>query len=201
MQQKPRQRRQQRTQQAILDAARQIISQEGADQLSIRAIAQRIDYSPAGLYEYFGSKEEIVQALCTQGHERLRDQLLQVDQALPPGEYLVGLGLAYIAFARANPDYYLLMFTNPPAPVEMELMLSESSSYPVLLGAIRSGLESGAFEARPGFGLEEMAYAAWALVHGIAMLRITYLKSLPVELETADREALRAFNLGLKGQR
>ena len=49
-----------RTQQAILDAARAIIHEQGPDKLSMRAIADRIDYSPAGLYEYYGSKEEII---------------------------------------------------------------------------------------------------------------------------------------------
>ncbi|NJN55580.1 MAG: helix-turn-helix transcriptional regulator, partial [Anaerolineae bacterium] len=54
----PRERRHLRTKDAILDAARLIIKEQGADALSIRAIAEQIDYSPAGLYEYFGSKEE-----------------------------------------------------------------------------------------------------------------------------------------------
>ncbi|MCB0074139.1 MAG: helix-turn-helix transcriptional regulator, partial [Caldilineaceae bacterium] len=46
-----RERRALRTREAILDAARQIISRQGADALSMRAIAKAIDYSPAGLYE------------------------------------------------------------------------------------------------------------------------------------------------------
>lgn len=196
--QKPRQRRQARTQQAILDAARQIITQQGADQLSMRAIAARIDYSPAGLYEYFGSKEEILQALSTQGHQRLRDHLLQVNTDLPPADYLLALGLAYIEFAQANPDYYLLMFTTPPSPADIDSMLGESSSYPVLLEAIRRGLEAGVFKARRGYGQEEMAYSAWALVHGIAMLRITYLVDFPIDLAAADRGALLTFGRGLQ---
>ncbi len=196
--QKPRQRRQERTQQSILDAARQIITQQGASQLSMRAIAERIDYSPAGLYEYFNSKEEILQALSTQGHVRLRDHLLQVDTDLPPADYLLALGLAYIEFARTNPDYYLLMFTTPPAPASIERMLSESSSYPVLLEAIRRGLEAGVFRARANYGLAEMTYSAWALVHGIAMLRITYLVELPMDLAATEREALQAFGRGLQ---
>jgi AcrR family transcriptional regulator len=198
MEQKPRLRRQQRTHQAILDAARQILTQQGADQLSMRGIAERIDYSPAGLYEYFGSKEEIIQALCTQAHEQLRDRLLQIDASLPPVERLESLGLAYIQFALANPEIYLLMFTNPPALADMEQMLAESSSYPVLLESIRRGLDSGVFKARTGYGLNEMAYSAWALVHGIAMLRITYLAGFPLDLDAVDQETLRTFGRGLQ---
>ena len=59
----PRTKRHLRTKQAILDAARQIIAEEGPAALSMRALADRIDYSAAGLYEYFGSKEEIIAAV------------------------------------------------------------------------------------------------------------------------------------------
>jgi hypothetical protein len=121
-----------------------------------------------------------------------------VEADLPPADHLLALGQAYIEFAQANPDYYLLMFTTPPSPVNLERMLGESSSYPVLLEAIRRGLEAGVFKARPGYGQAEMAYSAWALVHGIAMLRTTYLVNLPMDLAAAGREALLTFGRGLQ---
>ena len=195
--QKPRQKRQERTRQAILDAARQILADEGPQGFSMRTLADRIDYSPAGLYEYFENKEDIIRALSTQGHQMLRDHLLLVYQDLPPAEYLTALGLAYIEFALSNPDYYMLMFTHSPTPAQVERMFSESSSYPVLLHAIQKGVEAGVFNPRQGFGIQEMAYAAWAMVHGIAMLRITYLKGSPIPFETVDRETLKAFSRGL----
>ena len=195
---KPRQRRQKRTQQAILDAALQIITQQGSDQLSMRAIAEQIDYSPAGIYEYFNSKEEIIQALISEGHRRLTAYLRQVDENLPPAEYLLEIGLAYIDFALRNREHYLLMFTNTPSEIQLEDLLREGSSFPILLKAIQSGIDHEVFEARPGFGAQEMAYAAWALVHGISMLRLTYLGKFDLDFSTADREALLAFNHGLR---
>ncbi len=185
-------------QQAILEAAREIINDRGVSQLSMRAIAERIDYSTPGLYEYFNSKEEIIQALATQGHQRLRGYLLTVDPGLPPAEYLQAIGQAYIEFALANRDYYLLMFTTPPSAVSLETMLGESSSYPVLLQAIQRGVEAGLFQTRPGYGANEMAYSSWTLVHGIAMLRIAYLVDFPLDMAAADRETLRTFSAGLK---
>ncbi len=99
-----------------------------------------------------------------------------------------------------NPDTYLLMFTNPPPETTLQGMLKEGSSYPILLQAIRRGLEAGVFKPREGFSLQEMAYAAWALVRGIFMLRITYLRSFPVPFETVDRESLAAFSRGLQAE-
>jgi len=195
---KPHEKRKQRTRQAILDAARQIITEKGPGELSMRSLAERIDYSPAGLYEYFDSKEAIIQEVSQEGHQQLTHAIRAVDSDLPPDEYLREIGQAYIRFAVLNPDYYLLMFTITPPETLIQGMLKENSSYPILLQAIQKGLEAGVFKPRAGFGLQEMAYAAWALVHGISMLRITYLRDFPIPFDTADREALSAFGLGLQ---
>src|SRR5688572_28249541 len=107
--QSTRVRRQQRTRDAILTAALEIVIAEGVTALSLREVARRVDYSPAGLYEYFGSKEEIVAALVSEGYRRFTIHLDQVPIELPPYERLIELGVAYIDFARTNPQHYLLM--------------------------------------------------------------------------------------------
>lgn len=202
----PREKRQQRTHQAILDAARQIINEKGIDGLSMRAIAERIDYSPAGLYEYFGSKEEIIAAICWQGHRRLKAYMEQVDKTLPYADYFLGIGLAYIHFAVQNPDFFLLMFTTlsvNPTSVEMlerdedAEMMSEDSSFVILINAIQRGVAEGHLHPRPGFGVFEMAFAAWSQVHGIAMLRITHLRTFVADFDQVVRETLVTFGKGL----
>ena len=203
----PRTKRHLRTKQAILDAARQIIAEEGPAALSMRALADRIDYSAAGLYEYFGSKEEIVAAVCDEGHRFLFEAMSQADPALPPVDYLYQIGQGYIRFALEHPDYFLMMFTvaSPPdmagLPEEIvkQVMLGEGSAYGVLVHAIQRGIDEGAFPVRPGFGLDEMAYAAWTLVHGMAMLRITALRGYPADLNASDHQVLLNFMRGLQG--
>jgi AcrR family transcriptional regulator len=201
-----RQRRHVRTQQAILGAALEIVNESGPAALSMRSLADRIDYSPAGLYEYFASKEEIIAAVCDEGQRTLYEAMEQVDSSLAPVEHLYGIGKAYIGFALQHPDYFLLMFTvvqppdaadTPPEVVE-QMMRGESTAYGLLLRAIQRGIDLGAFVVRPGFGLTEMGYAAWTLVHGIAMLRITALRPYPIDLAAFDDQALRNFMRGLQ---
>jgi AcrR family transcriptional regulator len=195
-----------RTKQAILDAAREIIAEDGPAALSMRALADRIDYSPAGLYEYFGSKEEIMAAVCDEGQRMLYEAMEQVDASLPPLEHLYQIGKAYIDFALEHPDYFLLMFTvvqppdaaDIPPEVMQQMMRGEGTAYGLLLQAIQRGIDLGAFPVRPGFGLDEMGYAAWTLVHGITMLRITALRPYPIDLAAFDDEALRNFMRGLQ---
>lgn len=196
----PRERRHLRTREAILDAARQIIGESGADGVSIRAIAERIDYSPASLYEYFGSKEEILTAVCWQGHERLTAQMTAINPNQPANDYLVAIGKAYIAFAIENPDYYLMMFTNPAFAGSSQEWQQEESSFTILLTAVQRALDEGLFQRRVGYDLMEMAYTAWAMVHGISMLRLTYLTDQPVDFAVADDASLQTLIRGLMGQ-
>lgn len=202
----PRERRHQRTQQAILAAARAIVAEEGADKLSIRAIADRIDYSPAGLYEYYGSKEEIITALSIEGHRTLKRYMAKVPLTLPPDEYLLELGIAYIDFALQNPDYFLLIFTASKARPAFEgevpatppsEMMSEDSSFPLLLKGVQRAVEAGVINLLPGTTLLETAYAFWSIVHGAAMLRISYLVQYKVDFEHADRQMLKALVRGM----
>jgi len=203
---KPRQRRHIRTKQAILEAALEIIQEIGPQGLSMRGLAERIDYSPAGLYEYFGSKEEIIAAVCQEGHQAFYEELAQVDSGLPPVDYMYQIGKAYIRFALEQPDHFLLMFTTAPLPNSpdqpaedlLTVLHGEGSAYGILLRAVERGITEGIFHQRPGFGQDEMAYAAWTLVHGMAMLRITALRSHPADLEAMDDQALANFMRGLQ---
>ena len=201
-----RTKRRLRTKQAILEAAREIIAEDGPAALSMRALADRIDYSAAGLYEYYGSKEEIIAAVCDQGRRYLFDAMNQVDPALPPVEHIYQIGQAYIRFALEHPDYFLLMFTEAP-PQDMpgvppeavcDLGEQEGAPYGILVRAIQRGIDANVFQVRAGFGLDEMAYAAWVLVHGVAMLRTTALRSYPVDLGPADHQVLLNFMRGLQ---
>ncbi len=202
----PRERRQQRTQHSIIDAARQIIREKGVEALSMRAIADRIDYSPAGLYEYFASKEEIIGAVCEQNAERFTEWLAAVDTTLPPLDYMLALGLAYIDFAASNPDAFLLMFTTIPLSqtnqehpdiYDIDAVIARGDAFGILVKGVHRCVEAGLYPTRPDFGVLEMAYASWTQVHGLAMLRVTNGDLFPFDYATVERNSLRAQGAGL----
>ena len=118
----PRERRQARTREEILDAALALINEKGPDAFSLRALAERVDYSPAGLYEYFDGKDDIINAVCADGDRMLFAYLRAVPDTLPIDQYLVELGLAYIRFAVQNVEHFKLVFTydrqGPSIPYE-----------------------------------------------------------------------------------
>jgi AcrR family transcriptional regulator len=57
----------------IIEAARDILSEQGLDALSMRAIAERIEYSPATIYLYFRDKDELIREVVCAGFERLHE--------------------------------------------------------------------------------------------------------------------------------
>ena len=199
----PRERRALRTRGAILDAARQIISKQGVEALSIRGIANAIDYSPAGLYEYFGSKEEIMMAVVTQGFERFTCALESVDPTLPALTYIVEVGLVYINFAVDNPDFFLLMFTTAPLSdlnqaehneaydtASAAAFLLQEPSFAILHNAVKRCVDEGLFHIHSGYGILDMALTTWGHVHGMAMLRVTYFRNSSADFTTVDRDGL-----------
>jgi AcrR family transcriptional regulator len=181
-----RQRRHARTRQAILDAAQEIIAERGAEGLSMREIANRIEYSPSGLYEYFSSKDKIIDALCQDGFERLNTQINFRATSDDPAQRLIESGLAYLEFAFSHPEQYLLMFTMSGFNASLE-ELGLNSAYSSLKRIIQSGIDTHTFRTRASYGLEEMAYQAWTQLHGIVMLRLTLFKHQTADFDAFNR--------------
>jgi AcrR family transcriptional regulator len=198
----PRERRSERTRQTILDTALALIIEKGLNKLSLREIARRVDYSPAGLYEYFGSKDEIVEAVIRDASERFFAHLNRVSKTLPVEGYLTELGMAYIEFAQLNPDHFMLMFTHHQAMPDIDLESyapdAENDSYGLLMHGVQRALDEGLIKGRKGYGKVEITYSLWSLVHGMAMLQATYLRPVKWDFITTDRHALARFIEGLK---
>jgi AcrR family transcriptional regulator len=197
----PRERRHERTRQSILNAAVALIAEQGPDNLSLRGIARRIDYSPAGLYEYFDSKDEIVDAVCGEGNGHLVDYLRSVDTDLPLAEYLVELGLAYIRFAQDYPAHFTLIFGQLSSELEEPPKTTDSlhpeDAFTILYQAIQSGIDDGTITGTGDDAAMTISYTLWALVHGMAVLQATKLSDLVFNFAAADRFAVETLVRGL----
>jgi AcrR family transcriptional regulator len=104
----------------ILDAARELFVSEGFRNVSIRKIAERIEYSPAAIYGYFPSKDDIFFALAEEGFRLLGDPgaapALDELNALDPMERLRVIFMRLHRFSREHPQYFALMFVERSVP-------------------------------------------------------------------------------------
>jgi AcrR family transcriptional regulator len=189
----PRAKRHARTREAILEAALQIVTENGISALSIREIANKIDYSPSGLYEYFASKEEIVNALVNEGFDRLAARLIRDIHGETATERLLTSARAYLHFARQEPQIYLLMFTCTPLQAISYAELSGNLAYYQLLQVFQEGVQSGEFRPSAEVGPMDLAYTAWAFVHGLAMLQLTLMHHAQEDIEEVHDRAVQLF--------
>ena len=102
---------------AILDAARHLFVTHGYHEVSIRKIAERIEYSPAAIYGYFPSKDDIFFALAEEGF-RLLFQYGGTPRPVSddPAETLRAMFLRYYEFSKEHPEYFALMFLDRSVP-------------------------------------------------------------------------------------
>ncbi|MCL4813622.1 MAG: TetR/AcrR family transcriptional regulator [Vicinamibacteraceae bacterium] len=101
---------------AILDAARELFVADGFSNVSIRKIADRIEYSPAAIYGYFPSKDDIFFALAEEGFEIMHDAVGDDSQAPSPLEALRRRMRALYRFSVEHPEYFVLLFLDRSVP-------------------------------------------------------------------------------------
>ncbi len=184
---KPKQRRQQQTRRRILEAALDLIADEGVEAASLRKIAARSHYSPAAMYEYFDNKEDIIIALCEEVDSLLADYLRQAEPNADPVGFLVEVGMRYIAFATEKPkEYHLMQLRNPLKPTHDSKV--GSGAFGILLEAVGDLGTSLAPMDKFAF-----AYACWSFVHGLASLENQLKYAFELDFPATQRAALTRF--------
>lgn len=172
-----REREKSETRDKILDAARELFVTEGYEGVSMRKVAEKIEYSPTAIYVHFADKEELFRELCHKDYARLAEVFRSSAISSDPIERLKQIGAIYIEFGTRNPNHYKFMFmTTHPAheldEVDREMMGNpEMDAYAFLKWAVQQALDGGCFR-------EELTDAAlisqtlWASVHGVISLNI-----------------------------
>jgi AcrR family transcriptional regulator len=99
----------------ILVAAGELFAQEGYESVSMRRIAQKVEYSPGAIYLYFQDKADLLNQLCEDTFAQLIDHIESRSQAAPdPLSGLLGGTQAYIEFGLSHPAQYIVTFISPP---------------------------------------------------------------------------------------
>jgi AcrR family transcriptional regulator len=131
---------------SILDAARDLFVTEGFQHVSIRKIAERIEYSPAAIYSYFPSKDDIFYALAEEGFRLLGDPADASARGRTPLDRVRAIFWRLYEFSREQPQYFALMFMERSVPRisrEYERFALASTRKQQVVAAIQACIESG----------------------------------------------------------
>ncbi|HYL05175.1 MAG TPA: TetR/AcrR family transcriptional regulator [Thermoanaerobaculia bacterium] len=160
----------------ILDAARELFASEGYEAVTMRKIAQRIEYSPTAIYLHFKDKEAVLREICDTDFGALAHRFSTIARIADPRERLVATGNAYAEFGLSHPNHYRLMFMTPHPPLSHEDSViergnPEQDAYAFLKGTLAEALAAG--RLRPGLeDLDLLTQTVWSGIHGVVSLEI-----------------------------
>jgi AcrR family transcriptional regulator len=166
-----RERQKQATHAGILVAARKIAREEGWPSVTIRRVAEMIEYSPPIIYEYFANKDAIISALQREGFELLAEAMRQTNcAAADPTTRLVTMGTAYWQFAQENRELYQVMHGWDSTALSMEETLTGARKVAaVLYEALEAWAVSQEMTLPDPQGAVE---TFWALIHGLVSIAL-----------------------------
>jgi AcrR family transcriptional regulator len=157
----------------ILEASMKLFVEEGFSKVSVRKIAERIQYSPTTLYLYFKDKNEILFHCCESGFEKMLAQNIALSLISDPIERLHQMGVNYLNFGLENPEYYDLMFIQDAPMSALHDMgagwSSGDQSLESLKMIVQDAMEKGLLVSAK---VETVAMAVWGMVHGLVSLAI-----------------------------
>ena len=156
----------------LVDAAVALIARKGPQGFSLREVARRARVSEAAPYWHFDDREALVAAVAERGFLEMAKGMMEIwSQVAEPAERFRALGIGYVRFALAHPSYLRVMFGSevPDKAAHPGLKEAGERTFATLVQAIAECQAAGQVRGGPP---EELAVAAWSIVHGLAALLV-----------------------------
>ena len=184
----------------ILDAARDLFVSEGFERVSLRKIAELVEYSPAAIYGYFPSKDDIFFALAEEGFRLMHgSQELAALESLPPLDRVREIFWRFYLFSREHPQYFALMFVDRSVPRisrEYERFAFAREMKEVLSSHVQAAVHSGALPSTiPPDVMFRMLSTA---LIGVAVLRLSDRLAPGEDADVLARDVLDVTLAGLQ---
>jgi AcrR family transcriptional regulator len=165
-----RERERETVRRKILEAAQELFATEGYERVTMRRVADAIEYSPTTIYLHFKDKNELVHELCQQNFSKLIQAIDPGNVPADPIEALRLMGMAYARFGIENPNHYRFMFLTPFGPDHTPSEAGQGA-FQLLRDAVARGVLAHRFRMDD---VDTIAQVLWSSLHGSVSLLITY---------------------------
>ena len=161
----------------IITAAEELFAEDGYQNISMRKIADKIEYSLPTIYQFFKNKADILFHIYNKNNGRLLNIFSEIShEQCSNMEKLKRMSHAYVNFALENPNYYELVYMSNVLRYEENLVYHDTDSsgfrtYDILLNTIKCCKEQGNFK---GKDVEIISQCLWAGIHGLTSLFIAH---------------------------
>ncbi|MBE7169176.1 MAG: TetR/AcrR family transcriptional regulator [Williamsia sp.] len=181
---------------SILGEARKIVEQEGWQALSIRRIAEAIEYSVPVIYDHFANKEAIMLEFTREGYGLLVEELTKAkDQHPDPAAQIEAMAYAYWEFAFNNKAYYQLMYGLGMPSCDTVRQINELQAFSELIQAPITQLLSRS--SKPDTNPFLKLHTFWSMLHGL--VSINMMSGTTGGNEALNRQIIRDFIEGFTG--
>jgi AcrR family transcriptional regulator len=149
---------------ACLRAAMELLEEDGATALSLRAVARRAGVSPGAPYRHYADRDALISAVAAVGYRELAAHLAVAHPAPSRPVDLAAVAVAYVDFALQRPALFRVMFSEPCDRDSSERVAATTAIAEYVGAIVRQSF--------PGADVEALSTAIWALVHGLAFLHL-----------------------------
>ena len=153
----------------ILETASRMLSEQGSQALTVRAVAEQLGCSTSVIYTMFGDKNGLAEALYLEGFDRLASAFASISNDLDPFAYLLELGIQYRRVALEHPHFYGLMFGQalPDFTPSADTILKANQTFETMVNAVQRCIDAGVFQS---LDARACAGALWVVSHGAVSL-------------------------------
>jgi AcrR family transcriptional regulator len=192
----------------IVEAARDIVGEEGLDALSMRALGVRIGYSPATIYLHFRDKDELLRSVMEEGFKRLgavvREEMSVLESEPSALDRLAATARGYARFALESTGYFHAMFKIPGVARLEGCPVAESGTTGALGAPLTAGdaadlLRQARTAGEAGIpDPDRAALMGWGLMHGLTSL---YLSGHLADHVASHEEFMELIESAIEGLR
>lgn len=198
-----REREKQALRKKILDAGREILVADGYDALTMRKLAEKVEYTPGALYAHFPDKDALVRAICQCDMSDFAKECRAALDIREPIEQLRTLARLYARFALEHPQQYKVLFVLDPVPaLDHEALVDrgnpESDAYAILELAVTNALAAGhfaGFKSRP----QLVAQLLWAGMHGVVSIENRRHEGMKIPFEPIEDRVVSMCDVAIAG--
>lgn len=189
----------------IMDTAREMLARQGYEAITMRRLAEAIEYSPTAIYAYFNDKEDLFRQICMDDFDRYQQGQAATMVEADPVKRIVLMGRTYIRFAVEHPNHFRRMFLDPPGVSLSTEQLARrgdpaQDGYAFFRATVAEAVAAHRFRADLGHDVDLITQTLWAGVHGVAAILTVHAGDQSwVELQPAERLTDTMVNALLRG--
>jgi AcrR family transcriptional regulator len=160
----------------VMSAARELFANEGVEAVSMRKIAEAVEYSPTVIYAHFTDKEALLREICNEDFAALAHVFHEIAAIHDPIERIRHIGRRYIQFGLKYPNHYRLMFmtkhlTGPKDEEDCGKGNPDEDAYALVRQTVAEAIAAGRLPPE-STDVDLISQVLWAAVHGVVSLEI-----------------------------